>query len=95
MPLPTATGVTPLTGAGLPVDPPGATRFRLASPTTGVVLAVLTLAMAAACLVLGSLTGDPQDDLASNALGVGPPCHSALLVSWWREGSPTIRLPGF
>lgn len=71
MPLPTATGVTPLTGAGLPVDPPGATRFRLASPTTGVVLAVLTLAMAAACLVLGSLTGDPQDDLASNALGVG------------------------
>ena len=48
-----------------------ATRFRLASPTTAVVLAGLTVILAAGLAVLSLLTHDPQTDVASEVLGLG------------------------
>lgn len=80
---PTSTEVAPLTGAVLLASLAGVTRFRLGSLTTAAVVAVLTLAIAAAGLVRGWITFDPQGYLASKAVGVGAARHSVLSVSWW------------
>jgi hypothetical protein len=48
-----------------------ATRFRLASPTTAVVLAGLSVILVAALTVLSLLTQTPQNDLASEGVPLG------------------------
>jgi hypothetical protein len=58
--MPTLSQVEPVTGGD------GATRFRLASPTSALVLGGLTVIVAAAVVVLSALTQDSSDGLATN-----------------------------
>jgi hypothetical protein len=60
----------PLTGGSPGAGGPRATRVRLASPSTAVVLVGLTVILVAALTVLSQLTHDPQDNLAGEVLGL-------------------------
>lgn len=55
-----------MTGGAQGAEAPSDTRFRLASPTTAAVVAVLTGVLVAAVVALSLLNHDPQADLASN-----------------------------
>jgi len=60
----------PMTGGSTGAGGPRSTRFRLASPSTAVVLVGLAVILVAALTVLSQLTHDPQDNLAGEALGL-------------------------
>ena len=68
--MPSPSQVAPVTGGAQDAGAPGASRFRLASPTTAVVLAGFSLVLVAALTVLSLLTHDPQNDVAGEALGL-------------------------
>jgi hypothetical protein len=60
----------PMTGGSPGDGGPRASGFRLASPSTAVVLGGLTVILVAALTVLSQLTHDPQDNLAGEVLGL-------------------------
>jgi len=63
----TSSQVAPVTGAAQAPGAPGATRFRLASPTTAVVLGILVVALVVVIFPLTYLTDDPQVGWVANA----------------------------
>lgn len=69
--MPTPSQVAPATGGAQAPRAPRATHFRLASPTTAVVLGGLTLILVAALVVLSLLNHDPDTDLANNMQPIG------------------------
>lgn len=64
--MPTPSQVAPVTGGAQAPGAPRTTSFRLASPTSAMVLGGLTVILVAAVLVLSSLTHDSQDGLGAN-----------------------------
>ena len=69
--MPSPYQVAPVTGGAQDAGAPGASRFRLASPTTAVVLAGFSLVLVAALVVLSLLNHDPDTDLAANIPPIG------------------------
>jgi len=61
----------PVTGGDQAPGAQPATHFRLASPTTAVVLAGFSLVLVAALTVLSLLTQNPQNNLAGEVVGLG------------------------
>jgi hypothetical protein len=69
--MPRPSHVMPVTVGAQGAGAPRATRFRLASPITAVVVAVVTAVLVAAVEALSLLNHDPQANLASNMPLVG------------------------